>query len=555
MGELKSAQTTAFLRFASSESDDSEGEEAAKCLMESKYTRRSEHLLSQREQFMAVLTSPKQAQSTRKQSTSLMFLTITLTDDENGDWWVCYGENTFFLVMCLFSHCCCSVSTIVPVSEASHRSVSVFQVKMDAIKQIQANYAIKDATAFHRLLERGADNLILYLEIQNQWLKDEELSIGHYLFGCANRRIHLELVPMHKMPQPTLDVTIAGTKNKVSDLSQREFTCYVIDVVFNGTTWQLVRCYKEFDTLTSQLNHKYPAMKLPDLPPKHVFTRIQGALIEYRKEQLEAFLKHLIRHPVVSTDVLVMSARYPELGHKEKSVIHVTSLHESVKYGGIILFSCRFGASRLQRKFTGSKYDHAGIVVPGESPVLLRIMEATSDGIQTYVLKTRLMVYACEVSNRIVVRRVQAGRSPELVTSLQKFVRRVDGNPYSILGILNSSGESDKNGFNALHAASITCNEVQGSTSGTSASSAPSSPVMDRPDATKSKQKYFCSSLVASAWKELGWLQTKRKSTSFWPGSFEDAGEVERLLAPGVAIEPETIIDCRIVEVGLAAHH
>ncbi|KAG3101884.1 hypothetical protein PI124_g10563 [Phytophthora idaei] len=532
----------AFLRFASSGSEDSE--EANRLSSPTSWSEenalRSAQLLSQRARPTA---TQSQAENT-KIPVSLMILKITAKD-----------ESGF------------SVSTIVPVSEASQESVSVGQVKLDAIRQMQAWLRRSDnkdklsTPGLLHMLRREADSFVLYLDIGDQWLQDEQQSIGHYILGCASRKIELELVPMHRMPQPTLDLAIVGTKTKISDLSQRPYTCYVIDVVFNGTTWQLARRYKEFDALHSQLKSKYPGTALPGLPPKHVFTPVEGEFINYRKEQLEAFLKQLLLHPIASTDVLLMSflgvvsiSRDPELGQREKSVIHVTSLHDSVGVGDIILFSCRFGASRLQRKFTGSKYDHVGIVVPGESRFLLRIMEATSEGIQVYSLKPRLMAYAREVSNTIIVRKIVSDRTPELTEMLREFVRRVDGNPYSIFGILRSTGESDRNIFNSVRVGNSVGEESDDSffnTGGSSTSSTPSSP--EGTDSAKSQRKYFCSSLVASAWKELGWLQTKRKASSFWPGSFEDGGEVERLLAPGVALGPETVIDCRIVEVGLSA--
>ncbi|KAL3667071.1 hypothetical protein V7S43_008013 [Phytophthora oleae] len=544
MQEQKSYQA-AFLRFASSGSEDSE-EEVEETRLSSppiswseENVQRSAQLLSQRVRPTAVQSSVRQAESTRS-PVSLMILQITAK--ENGD----------------------SVSTIIPVSEASQENVTTQQVKLDAIRQMQAELQRtpnKDKERLSRMLKREPDSFILYLDIGEQWLQDEQLSIGHYILGCASRRIELELIPMNRMPQPTLQLAIVGTKNKISDLSQRPYTSYVIDVIFNGTTWQLTRRYKEFDTLHSQLKRKYPDTELPGLPPKHVFTPIEGEFINYRKEQLEAFLKQLLLHPIASTDVLLLSflgivstSRDPELGQSKKSVVHVTSLHNSVAVGDIILFSCRFGASRLQRKFTGSKYDHVGIVVPGDSRFLLRIMEATSEGIQVYSLKSRLMAYAREVSNTIVVRKIEVERTSELVEILRGFVGRVDGNPYSIFGILRYTGESDRSIFSSSRAANSVCDESDDSfsnTGGSSTSSTPSSPLTEGGD--KAQRKYFCSSLVASAWKELGWLQTKRKSSSFWPGSFEDGGEVERLLGQGVVLAPETVIDCRIVEVGLSA--
>ncbi|KAG6602782.1 putative ribonuclease H2 subunit A [Phytophthora cinnamomi] len=387
------ADREAFLRFASSGSEDSDEEEEGRVSSPpASWSEENALQSTQRAHATTVQSSVRQAEATRS-PVSLMILRVTATGD-NGD----------------------SVSTVVPVSEASQDSVTVRQVKLDAIKQLQAELhrpAMKDETSatefLQKLLQREADTFILYLDIGDQWLKDEQQSIGHYILGCASRKIELKLVPLNKMPQPTIDLAIVGTKTKISDLSQRPYTCYIIDIIFNGTTWQLARRYKEFDTLHRHLKSKYPDIDLPGLPPKHVFTPLEGEFIDYRKEQLESFLKQLLLHPVASADVLLLSflgvvsiSRDPELSQSEKSVIHVTSLHKSVASGDIILFSCRFGASRLQRKFTGSKYDHVGIVVPGESRFLLRIMEATSEGIQVYSLKARLMAYAREVSNSIV---------------------------------------------------------------------------------------------------------------------------------------------------------
>lgn len=225
------------------------------------------------------------------------------------------------------------------------------------------------------------------------------------------------------------------------------------------------------------------------------------------------------------------------------------------------------------------------MIVPGASRALLRIIEATSDGIQVFSLKLRLMAYSREVSNSIVVRRFNAERTPALVDELSKFVQRVEGNPYSILGILHSSGESDRTLQDMMNsrssddsgedvrrdAASATAtiasngageyfgsnDSSYGGDASSTSSSQSSSPTTATIGSKKSKpkkhtRKYFCSSLAASALKQIGWLETTRKSSSFWPGSFEDGGEIEGLLAPGVTLGPETRVDCRIVEVGLA---
>lgn len=209
-----------------------------------------------------------------------------------------------------------------------------------------------------------------------------------------------------------------------------------------------------------------------------------------------------------------------------------------------------------------------GIVVPGASRNLLRIMEATSEGIQVYSLKARLMAYSREVSNVIVVRKIKAERTPELVERLRHFVERVEGNPYSILGILRSQKASERMILDApsshVETSGNTSADDSDSSSGSlSGGPTPNGPKLNTPStiepssiaseaSSSKKRKYFCSSLAASTLKHVGWIHTTHGSSHFWPGSFEDGGEIETCFVDGVAMEPEAVIDCRIVEVGLA---
>lgn len=210
--------------------------------------------------------------------------------------------------------------------------------------------------------------------------------------------------------------------------------------------------------------------------------------------------------------------------------------------------------------------------MPGLSRNLLRIMEATSEGIQVYSLKARLLAYSREVSNVIAVRKIQAERTPAIVERLRAFVEQVEGNPYSILGILRSQGDSTRRvreeppskmtsqatvAMGTGRRSPVASDESSDSTQSSGGSQPDTTLPADggsTPASPKAKKrKYFCSSLAASTLKHLGWIDTSRSSSHFWPGSFEDGGEVEQYLVSGVAaMEPEAVIDCRIVEVGLA---
>lgn len=190
-------------------------------------------------------------------------------------------------------------------------------------------------------------------------------------------------------------------------------------------------------------------------------------------------------------------------------------------------------------------------------------MEATNEGVQIYSLKARLMAYSHEVSNVIVVRKFNAKRNPEIEAELKKFVDAVEGNPYSIMGVLHGRSESERgiNGVSikkasagvASHSApSPASSSDESDSSSTSGAQTCISESSQSTESDPTKRKYFCSSLAASALKQIGWLKTNHTSSHFWPGSFEDGGEIERVLADDVTLGPETVIDCRIVEVGLA---
>ncbi|GLE00404.1 hypothetical protein PINS_up009161 [Pythium insidiosum] len=468
-------------------------------------------------------------------------------------------------------------SVAIPVSESSRDHVTVLQLKTDAITQLRKMLG-KDSTAVSpeskdwlmRQLNHDPDWFVLCIDDPCVWMKDELRPLSFYTAAVSARLVDVRLAPQNTMPHPTIELTITDTKRKISDLTQRPYTAYIIDVAFDNMTWQIQRRYQEFYCLHQQLKAKCSQLgvTLPQLPPKRVFTPLDGDFVLRRRVHLAQYLQSLIEHPVISQDVLLLSflgvvsrSRDPEVNKSGKNVMHITAVHTGLDYGDIVLFSCRFGASVIQRKLTRSTYDHVGIVVPGPSRNLLRILEATGEGIQVYSLKTRLMAYSREVSKSIVVRKLVGPRNKETVELLNEFVKSVDGNSYSIFGILQARGESDrcvtsevtlqKSIASSPAAASqtvVSCDSLVISPANSPARGASG----EQSPSRNEKRKYFCSSLVASALKHIGWLDTTHSSSYFWPGSFEEGGEVEQYLAEGVSIGPETLIDCRIVEVGLA---
>ncbi|OQS05583.1 ribonuclease H2 subunit A [Thraustotheca clavata] len=377
-------------------------------------------------------------------------------------------------------------------------------------------------------------SLVLPDAMRDVWLRNEEKSLQYYLnmkLEKVSDTVKVAMVPIQNMPPPPLRVQIIGNNNKVSDLSQKLYTVYIIQVEYNDMKWTVSHRYKDFAKLDDdlKLSAEHYSAYIPPLPKKTAITPKKGTFVAKRQLHLQAYLEEVVALPGLDQsihlmtflggnikitskthDILVLStARNAEV---DRSVLHVSAVHSCLRFGDIIMFKTRFGASKVQRKITGSRYDHAAIVVPGSTPPLLSILEATGEGIQVYPLKLRLQAYSREVSNAIVARRIEAPRNSTSLAKMQEFVLGVEGNAYSIFGILNRS----------------------------------------KVEKEEKTSNYFCSELVAAALMHLGWLNKDVPPSYYWPGNFEDGGELEAHLARGITICREIALDCKFLEVGKA---
>ncbi|KDO20345.1 hypothetical protein SPRG_13490 [Saprolegnia parasitica CBS 223.65] len=396
------------------------------------------------------------------------------------------------------------------------------KLKHKVLHSLDADGIAADAT-LRELTQDDAMSFVLVLPdaIRDVWLRNEEKPLCYYLdmkLESASDTVHLSLRQVQAMPPPPLQVEITGNANKVSDLSQKLYTTYTIQVVYNDVKWTVVHRFQDFLALDDAIKNDVAAYRayLPPLPKKKAITPKKGLFVAKRQCKLQAYLQDVVALPGLAQNIHVMTflgvvsmARNREV---VRSVLHVSAVHACLSYGDIILFKTRFGASKVQRKITGARYDHAAIVVPGSTPPLLSLLEATGEGIQVYALKPRLQAYGREVTNAIVARRVLAPRSPTTLAKIQEFVLGVEGNAYSIFGILNRS----------------------------------------KVEKEEKTTKYFCSELVAAALMHLDWLEKDVPPSFYWPGNFEEGGELERHVLPGVTLGPELALDCKFLEVGRA---
>lgn len=178
-----------------------------------------------------------------------------------------------------------------------------------------------------------------------------------------------------------------------TDVNGKPFKLYGFRCSFNGQTWNIqkrfsgifilssnlyflvfnVICYVlDFSKLHSILSSQkksdsdaVPNGLLPSLPSK------LNSCVEYRKENLERYLRQLLsivanttnRH-ILSFVGLLNESYLSALDLSPiKSTLHISKLITELDTGDLILFKSTNPYSQVQRVFTGSTWDHIGIVV------------------------------------------------------------------------------------------------------------------------------------------------------------------------------------------------
>jgi len=93
-------------------------------------------------------------------------------------------------------------------------------------------------------------------------------------------------------------VMVASPKKDSKFKGLKSFIAYQLTPTFNNI--QVSRRYKHFDWLHERLEEKFSLIPIPPLPDKQISGRYEGQFIERRKNQLQAFVDCVCRHPVLS---------------------------------------------------------------------------------------------------------------------------------------------------------------------------------------------------------------------------------------------------------------
>ncbi|OQS05401.1 ribonuclease H2 subunit A [Thraustotheca clavata] len=338
--------------------------------------------------------------------------------------------------------------------------------------------------------------------------------------------LYLQLIPIASAVPDEFELSILSSK-KVKDLSDAVYTVnpmYYIEVCYGELKWQARRRYNDFARLHYGL---YSEMKivLPTFPPKTWLRNVDEDFVQDRKVALNDYLQRIVSMPDVIESVSFLSFvgalsttwfEHNRLSGVARDTIHIRILNHVVDAGDIILFRSKNAVSSVQRTITGAEWDHVGMIIEvPNSRQRYQILEATGDGVTLYPLIPRLLAYFPCFTSYMALRKLRIPPTMErfeLRDRLLEFSQRVEGKPYIMtIGKLVNQEESNA--------------KLSG---------------------------FFCSELIAAALKYVGLMHTDLASSCFWPGCFSTGGQVDKELNyRGAYYEPETIIDCRVLEVSM----
>ncbi|CAD8121449.1 unnamed protein product [Paramecium sonneborni] len=187
----------------------------------------------------------------------------------------------------------------------------------------------------------------------------------------------------------------------------------------------------------------------------------------------------------------------------KKRLIHNQQFLDMAQTGDILLFQGKHISCKAQRLVTRSQYDHVAMILKYTNGSIY-VLEATGTfGVGIFEWKHMIGKQWYELYNKVVYRQLDIKRTTDFLVKMESFTKENLGKAYSLT-------------VRKL----ITDKSVM----------VPST----------DKNTYFCSQLVAQAYKKAGILQTELSATQFWPGSFSN--EKQDLELTGAKLSDEYLI-------------
>ncbi|OMJ70745.1 hypothetical protein SteCoe_31194 [Stentor coeruleus] len=203
-------------------------------------------------------------------------------------------------------------------------------------------------------------------------------------------------------------------------------------------------------------------------------------------ENLEEWVENLYLHINSSrgskSDLYLISSkeefwRYARISNEKFS--------QEADIGDVLLFKSKNLSAKLQRGVTLSKYDHVAMLLRWKDGVV-GMLEATGQtGVQILLWSDFIRFNWHLLYTRLVYRKLEIKRTDEMLEKLEKFLENVEGKRYS------------------LNPTKIFKKRSPGE-----------------------EENFFCSELVASAYKAIGVLSEDEKSSSYLPLHFSSKKQI-----------------------------
>lgn len=318
----------------------------------------------------------------------------------------------------------------------------------------------------------------------------------------------------------------------------KTFTEYHLTVKSKELHWDQYKRYSEFEGLHKSIHElisldprlkalsKAGKLVLPKLPPSKLVGNLKDDFLQTRMNALNEYIGDMLGIETLHTCqplLEFLGALEPTRGEASASPktdapegsspqtmprLHLDAIIPLLDAGDVVLFRTTGVLQGLQRTFTGSRYDHVGIIIRipwgSTKPSALHLLESTSDGVRTYQLHRRMRAW--HLSNAVVVVRQlkHVARTNSFLSTLDAFVSDVDGLPYGL-----SLGK------------------------------------LLRREPGASKDNFFCSELVATAYMRVGLIDSETHSaTAFFPSDFNQERSATLLhLRDGAELGPELLVD------------
>lgn len=179
-----------------------------------------------------------------------------------------------------------------------------------------------------------------------------------------------------------------------------------------------------------------------------------------------------------------------------------TEFVDQADTGDILLFRSQDISSTIARGLIGSKYDHVAFIIKYVSGKIGILEATTADGVGIVFWNHYLEHDWHTLSERIMYRQLHVERTDEMMMKLEEFVKKVEGKKFKIspVKLLQRSSR-----------------ELPGE-----------------------EDSFFCSELVASAYKAMGLINQDIPASAYWPGDFSCDKNLDLI---GAALSREILID------------